>query len=67
MIFFTQNIEPFISNSGMNVSPTPCTLTDNREGFYFAVNTWNSELEAKGAVLEQITREDILLDEIELN
>ena len=62
MIFFTQNIDPFISQSGIKLVPTPCTLTDNRDGFYFAVDTWNEELKIKGAVLEQITKEQIITE-----
>ena len=63
MIFFTQHIEPFESSTGMMVSPTPCTLTDNRQGFYFVVEKWNEQLIERGAILEQITKEDLKIQE----
>lgn len=64
MIFFTQKIEPFkCQNSGMMLSPTPCKLQDDREGFYFSIDKWNDQLIAKGAVIEQITVDDFKIEE----
>ena len=58
MIFFTQNIAQFIASNNMKVSPIPCELTDDRTG-YFLGSDWKAEIEAKGIIVEQITKEQI--------
>lgn len=63
MIFFTKKIEPFKAEKGMQVSPIPCELTDNRTGFFLG-DEWTTEIEAKGGEVETITKEDLKKDEI---
>lgn len=58
MIFFTENIKPFNASNGMKITPYPCKLIDGRIG-YCADDFWSVELEAKGAIIEQITKEEI--------
>ncbi len=66
MIFFTDNLGIYINDEGFFRNPRPCTLKDNRTGFYFGDNK-ASELTVKGVSYEQITKEDILLDETKLS
>ncbi len=66
MIFFTDNLGIYINDEGFFRNPRPCTLKDNRGGFYFDDNK-SSELTVKGVSYEQITKEDIFIDQTELN
>ncbi len=61
MIFFTKNIGEFELSTGMKVIPIPCTLKDNRTGFYLGDDK-KSEVEALGAVTEEITTDKIKLN-----
>lgn len=47
----------------MKVSPIPCELTDGRTG-YFLGSDWQDEIEAKGAIVEQVVKEQIKALEI---
>jgi hypothetical protein len=61
MIFWTKDIGDFKLSTGMNVIPIPCTLKDNRTGFYLADDK-KEVVESKGAETESIT-----IDKIKLN
>jgi len=58
LIFFTTEVAPFTATTGMNVVPIPCTLTDERTGWYLS-KAWQEEIEAKGVTVEIITVSDI--------
>lgn len=62
MIYFEENIQPFTAESGMKVSPIACELTDNRQGYYLG-DEWKEEVEAKGATTEQITKDDLIIED----
>ena len=61
IIFFTENITPFTASNGMRVHPSPCKLIDGRDGF-FSTKHWESELNSKGAITEEITKEEIVVE-----
>jgi hypothetical protein len=61
MIFWTKDIGAFKDDNEMSISPVPCTLKDDRVGFYLADDK-KEVVESKGAVTEQIT-----IDKIKLN
>jgi hypothetical protein len=61
MIFWTKDIGDFKLSTGMRISPIPCTLKNDRVGFYLADDK-KEVVESKGAVTEQIT-----IDKIKLN
>ncbi len=63
LIFFTQKIEDFKSANGMNVSPRACEKTDNTAGFYLG-EYWKSEVEAKGATVEVISKDDLKFEDV---
>ena len=58
MIFWTLKIEPFKAANGMNITPIPCELIDNRAGYYLSAD-WKTEIEAKGGNTEFISKSDI--------
>ena len=47
----------------MNVVPIPCTLIDERTGYYLGKD-WKDEIEGKGITVELITKEDLVVSEI---
>jgi|TARA_R110000823_G_scaffold315249_1_gene446323 hypothetical protein len=61
MIFWTKDIGGFELSTGMKVVPIPCTLKDNRTGFYLG--------DDKKEVVEskEVTTELITIDKIKLN
>ena len=61
MIFWTKDIGDFELSTGMKAVPIPCTLKDNRTGFYLGDDK-KSEVEALGAVTEEITTDKIKLN-----
>ena len=61
MIFWIKNIGEFELSTGMKVAPIPCTLKDNRTGFYLA-NDKKEVVESKGVVTEEITTNKIKLN-----
>ena len=63
MIFFEENINSFTVANGMQVTPIPCELNDSRQGFYLGED-WKEEIEAKGATVELIEKEDLKIKEI---
>lgn len=58
MIFFTKTIMPFNAANGMRITPRYCKLIDGREGYYLS-KEWAVEIISKGAIIEQITKEEI--------
>ena len=63
LIFFTTEVAPFTATTGMNVSPIPCTLTDERTGWYLG-KAWQEEIEAKGVTVELIEKTDLVQEEM---
>jgi hypothetical protein len=63
MIFWNKNIGEFKSSTGMKVIPIPCTLKDNRTGFYLGKDK-KEVVESKGAVTEEITIGEIVAKEL---
>ena len=61
MIFWTENIGEFELSTGMKVVPIPCTLKDNRTGFYLGDDK-KEVVESKGVVTEEITTDKIKLN-----
>jgi hypothetical protein len=61
MIFWIKNIGEFELSTGMKVIPIPCTLKDNRTGFYLADDK-KEVVESKGVVTEEITTDKIKLN-----
>lgn len=53
MIYFFENIEPFVSESGMKVTPLKVG-TLNGQMLYKLSDHWQSEIECKGAVVVQV-------------
>lgn len=58
MIFFEKQIEPFFISENNRINPIPCTLIDGRNGFFLGDDK-KSEIEAKGAIVEQVAKEQI--------
>lgn len=58
MIFFLDQIDPFVAETGMKVTPIPITLLDNRSGFVLG-DEWKDEIEAKGITVEIIDQSDL--------
>lgn len=58
MIFFIEQIEPFLTIKNMRVTPKPCTLADGRNGFFLG-SDWEMEILKKGCEIEYITKEEI--------
>jgi hypothetical protein len=63
LIFFTTEVAPFKSTTGMNVVPVPCTLTDERTGWFLGKD-WQEEIEAKGVTVELIEKTDLVQEEM---
>jgi|GEM_PF-2714051 len=63
LIFFTTEVAPFTATIKMNVVPIPCTLIDERTGYYLGKD-WKDEIEGKGITVELITKEDLVVSEI---
>jgi len=63
LIFFTTEVALFTATTGMNVSPIPCTLTDERTGWYLS-KAWQEEIEAKGVTVELIEKTDLVQEEM---
>jgi len=63
LIFFTTEVAPFTATTGMNVVPIPCTLTDERTGWYLG-KAWQEEIEAKGVTVELIEKTDLVQEEM---
>jgi hypothetical protein len=61
MIFWIKNIGEFELSTGMKVIPIPCTLKDNRTGFYLGDDK-KEVVESKGVVTEEITTDKIKLN-----
>jgi hypothetical protein len=61
MIFWTKDIGEFELSTGMKVIPIPCTLKDNRTGFYLADDK-KEVVESKGVTTEEITHSKIKLN-----
>jgi hypothetical protein len=61
MIFWTKDIGEFELSTGMKVIPIPCTLKDNRTGFYLGDDK-KEVVESKGVVTEEITTNKIKLN-----
>jgi hypothetical protein len=61
MIFWTKDIGDFKLSTGMKVIPIPCTLKDDRVGFYLADDK-KEVVESKEVVTEEITIEKIKSD-----
>jgi hypothetical protein len=62
MIFWTKDIGDFELSTGMKVIPIPCTLKDDRTGFYLGDDK-KEVAESKGATTELITIDKIVLNE----
>ena len=58
MIFWTKDIGDFELSTGMKVVPIPCTLKDNRTGFYLA-NDKKEVVESKEVTTEEVTTDKI--------
>lgn len=63
MIFFEENIQPFTAENGMKIKPISCELKDNRQGYYLG-DEWKEEIESKGATTEQITKDDLKIEDV---
>ena len=61
MIFWIKNIGEFELSTGMKVIPIPCTLKDNRTGFYLGDDK-KEVVESRGVVTEEITTNKIKLN-----
>ena len=61
MIFWTKDIGDFELSTGMKVIPIPCTLKDNRTGFYLGDDK-KEVVESRGVVTEEITTDKIKLN-----
>jgi hypothetical protein len=61
MIFWTKDIGEFELSTGMKVIPIPCTLKDNRTGFYLGDDK-KEVVESRGVVTEEITTNKIKLN-----
>lgn len=61
MIFWTKDIGEFELSTGMKVIPIPCTLKDNRTGFYLGDDK-KEVVESRGVVTEEITTDKIKLN-----
>lgn len=53
MIYFFENIEQFVSESGMKVTPI-IAGTLNNQVLYKLSDHWRSEIENKGAIVVQV-------------
>ena len=62
MIFWTENIGEFKLSTGMKVIPIPCTLKDDRTGFYLGDDK-KEVVESKGVTTEGITIDKLVLNE----
>lgn len=62
LIFFTDGTK--FKSGTRNCAPIPCELKDGRKGFYLG-NDWKEEIESRGITTEQITKNDIKIDELE--
>ena len=58
MIFFEKQIEPFFISKENRISPIPCELVDGRVGYYLADDK-KEIIESKGAIVEQVVKEQI--------
>ena len=66
MIFFQENIAPFRPNGYSEnhlITPNECELVDGRHG-YFLADDKKDLIEAKGATIEPITKNQIKQDEL---
>lgn len=61
MIFFQEQIEPFFISENNRINPRPCELIDGRKG-YFLADDKQSEIESKGATVEQISKDQIKIE-----
>ena len=66
MIFFQEKIAPFRPNGYGEkhlINPNKCDLVDGRNG-YFLADDKKDLIEAKGATVEHITKDQIKQDEL---